>query len=204
MTQGAAECSKGSEPAASDVTAAAGHRNLARATAKSPWLQSVSAQGAVIASGPGSTGSKYRRFVLLAERVSTAVTPFAACKNGCSHCCHIDVAMSEFEARQISKATGRELLVPPGDGSDDGAIEKYRGVPCPFLVGGACSIYEHRPIACRVHFNLADDESMCRLDVPSDESAVQYINLAGFWLANALAFGMHRQRDIRDFFGGTT
>lgn len=184
------------------VVAEAAERNLAAAVATSPWLQTIPAQAAVIGSSPASTVAKYRRFVILAERVSQAVKPHSACRRDCNHCCHIAVAVSEFEARQIGKAIGREVIVPADlDGTGAGVVDKYKGVPCPFLADGACSIYAHRPVACRVHFNLADDESMCSLEVPSQESAVPNLNLGAFWLSNAWAFGVHKQGDIRDFFG---
>ena len=30
--------------------------------------------------------------------------------------------------------------------------------PCPFLDNGSCSIYQHRPLACRSHFSIRNPE----------------------------------------------
>lgn len=200
--QVATDRSEGSVAEAQEAVSAAAERNLAAAVAAAPWLRTVTAQAAVIGSSNGPTAGKYRRFVILAERVSQAVKPHSACRRDCSHCCHIAVAVSEFEARQIGKAIGRQVTITDDlEGSGAGVVDKYKGVPCPFLIDGACSIYFHRPVACRVHFNLADDEAMCSLNVPSEESAVPNLNLSAFWLSNAMSFGAHRQGDIRDFFG---
>ena len=33
--------------------------------------------------------------------------------------------------------------------------------PCPFLQQGECSIYEHRPLTCRMHMNFDRDNYWC-------------------------------------------
>lgn len=73
------------------------------------------------------------------------------------------------------------------------------GVPCPFLHEQRCSVYEHRPNACRTHFSLDVDDLLCRLipgaEVPvplADSRQLQFMILSG---QPAALIG-----DIRDFF----
>lgn len=105
----------------------------------------------------------------IAERISQAITPYTPCKNGCSNCCYMGVAVSDFEAEAISRFTGRikatkgELMAYV---EREGGSEDYATVPCTFLIKGKCSIYPVRPIACRTHHNLNDDESNCVIKLP--------------------------------------
>ncbi len=97
-----------------------------------------------------------------ADAWSRALSPYAACKVGCDHCCHIPLLLTAPEAEIIGRGIGR---APAKVGKDDPrpVIEGYSS-PCPFLSDGACTIREHRPISCRSHFNMDADDFLCRLD----------------------------------------
>lgn len=41
-------------------------------------------------------------------------------------------------------------------------------VACPFLKGGRCSIYEHRPLACRSHYALSNPEG-CKMPARAEQ-----------------------------------
>jgi Fe-S-cluster containining protein len=105
-----------------------------------------------------------------------------ACRQGCAHCCHIPVLLTTAEADEIARATGRVRAKHPAHGARAaellqssnserllqearaGAEDRYTGQPCPFLQSDqTCGIYDVRPLACRMHFSLADDERPCRL-----------------------------------------
>lgn len=98
-----------------------------------------------------------------------AISTLAACKKGCSHCCHIAVTVNDAEAEVIRQATGITPVQPATnhklDSRDDFAqrLPLGYGNPCPFLKGGECSIYEARPMACRTHFNFDIDNELCKL-----------------------------------------
>lgn len=82
-----------------------------------------------------------------------------ACTKGCAYCCHTFVAITPPEAFRLAEAVrgGRAA----GMTAD---VVRARGAPlvgvrpsdrigrklaCPLLVDGACSVYRHRPLACR-------------------------------------------------------
>lgn len=94
-----------------------------------------------------------------ADAFSSAVAPHAACRPGCTHCCHIPVTVTAAEAVLIGKATGVAPVQHPASEAVDASYEN----PCPFLVDSRCSIYAVRPTVCRAHFNLDADALLCEL-----------------------------------------
>lgn len=88
---------------------------------------------------------------------------FVACKKGCAYCCYQQIQISSLEAEYIREKTGifpAKLSAAP---SRD--LQEFSGnTPCPFLKQGACSIYEHRPIICRIHVSLDADNTWCRFE----------------------------------------
>jgi Fe-S-cluster containining protein len=103
-----------------------------------------------------------------------------ACSRGCSHCCshyvasvepfeliflHGRIAGSDAYPSQVIGLHRRASLFhslrreEDGDLAEDKALYRYylRGTPCPFLgPGGACGVYEARPMSCRMFFSLSD------------------------------------------------
>jgi uncharacterized protein len=67
-----------------------------------------------------------------------------ACKKGCDLCCQRKFSVSTVEAYNIASLF-RQLPV---------AVQKdvrKKKSSCRFLVGGACSVYEARPVICRTY-----------------------------------------------------
>lgn len=97
------------------------------------------------------------------ETLFSYANEFVACKKGCSDCCHQSIEMSNLEAEYIAQKTGISpvnLTQPPRRDP----LSFSGKTPCPFLKQGACSIYEFRPIICRLHVNLDVDDYWCRLE----------------------------------------
>lgn len=95
-----------------------------------------------------------------ADQIFDHAGKFAACARGCGHCCHVSVPITQFEARFMGENLG---IIP---------VELKQSVkhklsdfgshtPCPFLKQGECSIYEHRPLTCRMHMNFDADNYWC-------------------------------------------
>lgn len=103
-----------------------------------------------------------------AEAMAEPVFALSACRTGCSHCCNITVPISRVEAEVIARETGARLNKNAGmkmgdESADLQAIVSdmsaiYYGMPCTFLSKGKCSIYESRPLACRLLLNMDDDD----------------------------------------------
>lgn len=147
-----------------------------------------------------SKRARVERFLEAAAELSAVVRPYTACKAGCSYCCNIAAAMTETEAQIIGKAIGRKPKQVPNNIDIEASQVKWTGVPCTFLKAGKCSIYEVRPLACRLHANLADTPYFCNTDIPSGVSLVPQINLNQITGAHAFITAGDAWGDIRDFF----
>lgn len=121
--------------------------------------------------------AKVIRIRYLAAEVSALVAPFTGCSQGCAHCCNVAVSVPRTEAKMIAKATARKLSEPASTyrvDTEEGRRD-YFGVPCTFLQAGRCSIYEHRPLACRTLINMDSSDLLCQL-VPGVEVPVTYLD----------------------------
>lgn len=110
------------------------------------------------------TGSRRGKFVKI-NRILSDVraisSPYVACRAGCSACCTQRVMMSQTEAEAIGYQISRnpvqltQSYVLP-------EIDTFgSGTPCTFLSNDVCTIYEHRPFACRNLVNLDVDPLLC-------------------------------------------
>jgi Fe-S-cluster containining protein len=120
--------------------------------------------------------------------------PPITCTKGCSACCKMLLLMTYGEAllvtqkmpeavakawpgieAQLAKADQvltREVFDPieNPDALEQASTDWWRlQLDCPFLADGLCSIYEHRPNACRQHFVLSPPE---RCAVPEPDAEV--------------------------------
>lgn len=135
--------------------------------AHEPWLepQAVVKQAKRIYIQNAGLQVRYGQFVRLADRINQAVMPFAACHKGCDYCCSSMVtAIYRFEAIKLSEVTGRKMTEVPYQPRELVIAEhNQRSVhPCPFLAEGTCSVYEHRPLVCRLHHSLSPRAEDCR------------------------------------------
>jgi Fe-S-cluster containining protein len=129
----------------------------------------------------------------MVDEVGLIAKPHAACHRGCSHCCHTSVLLPEQEADLIGRFIGvKPEKVEGVTGRDD--IKAGYDNPCPFLKLGQCSIYQHRPLACRQQFNMDRDELLCEL-VGDEASKVPYLNMMDYQVALA-TITMHREETI--------
>lgn len=149
-----------------------------------------------------------------ADLLVDASRAVSACARGCSHCCNIGVLVSRTEAVEIGKAIGqRPAAVAEGHtirgedlagdaavGVKEAAVDRHMGTPCVFLDEGKCSIYRHRPLACRHLVNLDDDDLLCRL-VPGESISVPYLDARQQQMVYVIAMGANAPlADIRDWF----
>lgn len=115
-----------------------------------------------------SVASRRVQLMHLADRFNAALAPHTACREGCSHCCHMPTMIYTHEAEQLAAASGRSLAQPPLQRFDRTveSAKSYYGVACPFLISDRCSVYEVRPLICRLHHSLNDNPDDCSVEVP--------------------------------------
>jgi len=128
-----------------------------------------------------------------------------ACKKGCSHCCHMRVAIVQVESDYIHRKTGASVKRLELDSYVDEGPWIDANRPCPFLKDDVCSIYEFRPMVCRTHVNFEDTNEVCRPDVKYESVPLfdRDASLPGAMKAfSELASGYGGGAgDIREFFG---
>lgn len=147
---------------------------------------------------PQSKLNRLRGLRKLASDAMAVVGDDAACKKGCSHCCHIAVAITQSEAEVIGQAIGR---APQKVKKPKLLAKKDYGyhMPCTFLKDNSCSIYEHRPLACRIHFNLDKDDLLCRLIV-GKTVPLPLMNVLPYQVAYIRFSNGEPLADIREYF----
>jgi uncharacterized protein len=145
--------------------------------------------------------------------VNKEVVPRAACRAGCSHCCHVAVLVSKPEAELIAERIGRPLAPVtvqrggPREARTEGTGRGYDDIPwgyhnpCTFLAAGRCSIYADRPSVCRTYFNMDDDALLCKMtDAPNTNDVPQW-DSSNFNMALAHICDPYAQvADIREWF----
>jgi len=137
-----------------------------------------------------------------ADQIFDHAGKFAACARGCGHCCHVSVPITQFEARYM----GENLGIKPVElkQSVKHELSEYGShTPCPFLANGECSIYEFRPLTCRMHMNFDRDNYWClhenwqRPEAEIPRPTIQpLIEAYHMTIANVAPI----TADIRDFF----
>lgn len=147
----------------------------------------------------------------LAEAFGDSVGPYSACVPGCDACCRQPVALTQQEAEVIARETGAKLQQPAQWSS--AGDERYVAQPCSFLREGRCTIYEHRPMVCRLMFSMDVDNLLCHR-VPGALSHMPYADYSQYkelYIRAHLgkvrneaemqaALGRLRLADIREFF----
>jgi Fe-S-cluster containining protein len=190
-------------------------RNVARMHAQGGKLSSDAAQEArcaAIEASPKSRANKIAALWKWADEAGEEMMPHTACRKRCSHCCHIAVLVPKAEAELIAARTGHKLGRPtvqrggdpstrtvPGRGYED--IPWGYEHPCTFLKAGRCSIYAHRPMMCRTHFNFDNDELLCKCTLAPETTTLPMWDHMRSSIALAKVCGLHGQvADIREWF----
>ncbi|MBC9070652.1 YkgJ family cysteine cluster protein [Thauera sp. CAU 1555] len=118
-----------------------------------------------------SRKTRRMKLLALADRFNTAIAPHAACRSGCGACCSMTTMIYAHEAEVLAQASGRRMTRIPARPQFTALTQAraFFGTPCPFLKDSRCSVYEVRPIICRLHHSLNDDASACDTSVPTEE-----------------------------------
>jgi uncharacterized protein len=141
---------------------------------------------------------RVKRLRALGSVWASCVAPVAACQRRCSHCCHIGVAVFASEAQVIGKELGRKPISLEAGHVADLSSYGY-GRPCHFLRDGECSIYESRPLACRIQFSLDVDPMLCEL-IEGTTVPVPYADRRLLEVMTSVAFSTDTLADLREWF----
>lgn len=155
----------------------------------------------------------------ISDEISKIVSPLTPCKKGCGHCCNQATGITEAEAKLIADATGRTMHKPPVDmnaqmramaeggateeeATDvrDSQVRKWEGKPCTFLgADGACTVYDVRPLACRIYYSLESKPDYC--DGHKNKGGkIANPDMTPMVIAHVQATQDEVMADIRDFF----
>jgi len=147
---------------------------------------------------------RIRKVYALLDELTAFNEGHVACRKGCAHCCHVPVAVPQVEAEMIGMAIGRRPKKVAGHRDEGHYASQAYGyhTPCPFLKDNQCSIYEHRPLACRKLVNADIDDLLCQLIEPPGPP-VPYLDYMEFEFALfALSADKNgvKSADIREYF----
>jgi len=153
-----------------------------------------------------SRESKIFKLNQFADIFVAMVEDLYACKLGCSKCCYQRIPLSQTEANIIASKTSTAAVQLAADFQMKGVYEYDQTTPCTFLKNGSCSIYEHRPFACRKHINLDIDNLLCEFEnwetLPNNPNLVVFpqLQFAPLLEAHSALCENDICGDIRDFF----
>ena len=152
---------------------------------------------ALQARGSKSKVAVVARFKQAASALSDDWAPLASCSKGCVRCCTGFIGLEESDARHVAEATGARIAKPKGQAIPVASAAALG--PCPFLKDQACSIYPHRPLACRTTIGL---DAVPEEDCGPGATGLAMGNRNGALFREAAAHytGDRGQRDIREWF----
>lgn len=151
---------------------------LERIYAAHPRIMEIEARAVRIQTTSMRFELKSQRLYALADEMKAMLEPFIVCAQGCSHCCFMPTMIYFHEAKRIAKASGRLMSSVPARPMHISLerAEAFNGKPCPFLLNDRCSIYEERPLICRLHNSLNDDPAACKIDDGGTHGSVFAVN----------------------------
>lgn len=117
------------------------------------------------------------------------------CKAGCSACCRIPVHITAHEAALLAEAGGdtmaHDRIAKQAGLSDD----EFMRLPdedrrCAFLADNLCTVYEHRPSACRKHHVISDPD-LCDTTAHPGGEVIRLVSLEAEVIASAAGTVSH-------------
>jgi len=145
---------------------------------------------------------KLQEVLRTADLIFAHAGKFAICARGCGHCCHVHIPIADFEAQYMGGHIGTAPAALK-QSIHRNRMEFSGKTPCPFLSQGECSIYECRPLTCRMHLNFDIDNTWClHENWNKPEAAIPRPDITPLMEAYHLLAGKTQPvvADIRDFF----
>ena len=108
-----------------------------------------------------------------------------SCHLGCSLCCHDEITLSKTEANYLKpllKKTKRNKKILNRQNSRGFKNLTWAEKQCSLLKNGRCSIYNNRPIVCRLH-NSSDEPQECEINMGKGHQQVYVLELVALEMA---------------------
>ena len=149
---------------------------------------------------------------LIFELEASGDSPRVACKSGCFLCCHSRVSVipleallmaefvdAEFSALQVDALVGR--IHRSHDLTNGKSPEQIYALkdelPCVFLDGGRCSVYQARPSICRAWNAL--DSADCKVAYDSSDASASVASSPARRLVYGSARDLFQQLSLESF-----
>ena len=113
------------------------------------------------------------------------------CKKGCDFCCHQPIYALDYEMQFLNTFIKENFTEKEQKSIQSRANENLKilsklnrteilnsKLPCPLLINGSCSVYEARPMACRIY--LSTDVKTCQIFYKEPESKSNFPALLDF------------------------
>jgi len=83
-----------------------------------------------------------RRF----EQLALEILEYFECERCCKCCLEMPIHLSDEAMERLYRIDGDTLF----NKMDENEVDNYLKTPCPYLRGNRCTIYENRPMSCRM------------------------------------------------------
>ncbi|RLG35052.1 hypothetical protein DRN97_00895 [Methanosarcinales archaeon] len=80
------------------------------------------------------------------EQLAQAILEYFRCERCCKCCREMPIHLNDEDMSRLSRVDGDALF----DKLDENEVDDYLKTPCPYLKGDECTIYESRPMSCRM------------------------------------------------------
>lgn len=80
------------------------------------------------------------------RELALAILNYFECERCCKCCTEMPIHLNDEDVERLAGIDGDALF----DKMDENEVDNYLKTPCPYLEGDKCTIYEHKPSACRM------------------------------------------------------
>jgi uncharacterized protein len=134
-----------------------------------PWIQPETIERIVdkIIYMNARPALKLTKLTELANKFNEALRPHYTCRKGCYSCCSMTTLIYRYEAVRLADVTSRKMVELPFRPYHEvlSAGNLVYGKQCAFVANGLCSVYEHRPMICRLHHSFNTSNNDCIISV---------------------------------------
>ena len=80
------------------------------------------------------------------EELALAIQQYFTCERCCKCCTEMPIHLNDEDIERLHRLDGDALF----EKLESNELDNFLKTPCPYLKEGLCTIYEHRPAACKM------------------------------------------------------